>query len=71
MDPEDPHRGGKPMSRVAASRRERRRRFSRSAHRASTPKWTNSDPIVEVTQREFLETLAAGRSKHPFVSYWT
>ncbi len=72
MDPKDPHRdGSKPLSRVAASRRERRRRFSKSAHRAPTPKWTSAVAIGEVTQGEFLETLAAGRNKDPFVSYWT
>ena len=68
MGPKDPHRdGGKPLSRAAASRRERPRRFSKSAHRAPT----NSAAIVEVTQRESLETLAAGRSQYPFVSDWT
>lgn len=72
MGPKDPHRdGGKPLSRAAASRRERPRRFSKSAHRAPTPKSTNSAAIVEVTQRESLETLAAGRSQYPFVSDWT
>jgi len=63
VDPKDSHRdGGKPLSRVAASRRERRRRFSRSAHRAPAPKWTSAVAIGEVTQHELLEALAVGRT---------